>query len=263
MIPLAEQNVLKQRFARDLQNRVRVDFFGQKHGGMYVPGRIDRSAVCDDVRKLLHELASLNLRISLTAHDTDDDTETARALGVQAVPAIVLRGQTNRPVRYYGNPRVKQFLAFVEALLMVAHGKPALQPETTRTLRKLRSDVSVKVFVTPACEHSPVAVLNTLRLSLESSHVKLEVFDVSVFPETIGPFFVQATPMTVFNDQYAIAGVIDEVNLAEDVLTTAQGGEPGKGGDPKRLTPLPRPQPRQQQQQRGPRTSPGGLYIPR
>ena len=263
MIPLAEQNALKQRFARDLQNRVRVDFFGHKPVSVYIPGRIDRSAVCKDVNKLMHELAGLNLRIAVTSHDIDDDAATAESMGVQRVPAIVVRGQANRPLRYFGNPRMKQFLAFVESLLMVAHGKPNLEPETLKTVRKLRSDVAVKVFVTPACQHSPLAVLTALRVALESSHVKLEVYDVSTFPELITPFHVQATPLTVFNDQYAIPGVIDEGNLSDDILTTAQGGEPSRGGDPKRLTPVAPPRPRQQSQQRGPRTSPGGLIIPR
>ncbi len=175
VIPLKEQELLKQRFARELQSRVRVDFFGQKAANVYVPGRIDRSAVCADVAKLLHELAALNLRIGLTVHDIDDDAAGAEALGVERVPAIVLRGQTNRAVRYFGNPRMKQFLAFVEALLMVAHGKPNLQPETAKTLRKVRSDVTLKVFVTPACAHSPLAVLNAVRLALESTHVKVDV----------------------------------------------------------------------------------------
>lgn len=263
MIPLTEQNILKQRFARELQNRVRIDFFGQKPAGVYVPGRVDRSAVCTDVRKLLQELAGLSLRISLTVHDIDDEPEAAAALGVQHVPAIVLRGANNRPVRYYGNPRMRQFLALVEALLLIAHGKPTFQPDVLKSLRKLRSDVSLRLFVMPHCTYSPLAIVTALRLALESAHVKLEVFDVSTFPETIQPYGIVATPQTVFDDQYAIPGVIDEAMLIEDLLTRAQGGEPSRGGDPKRLTPLPRPQPRQQQQQRGPRTSPSGLIIPR
>ena len=241
---------------------MRVDFFGQKPSGVFVPGRIDNSAACEDVRKLLHELAALNLRISLTTHDIDDDTAAAKSLGVERAPAIVLRGQTNRAIRYFGNPRMKQFLTFVESLLLVANGQPSLQPDTIKTLRKLRSDVSVKVFVTPSCTFSPLAAVTAVRLALESVHVKLDVYDVTVFPEMIGPFFVRATPMTVFNDQYAIPGVIEEASLAEDVLAAAQGSEPSRGGDPKRLTPLAPPRPQQPRQQ-GPRTTAGGLYIPR
>jgi alkyl hydroperoxide reductase subunit AhpF len=262
MIPLKQQDILKLRFARELQGSVRLDFFGQKPRGMFVPGRIDNSAACEDVRKLLHELAALNFRISLTTHDIDDDPETAKVMGIERVPAIVLRGANDRPVRYFGNPRLRQFVTFVEAMLLVANGKANLQPETLKTLRRLRSDVSLKVFVSPACDHSPQAVVTALRLALESARIRLDVYDVAQFPDLIGRFYVAATPFTVFNDEYAIPGVIDEANLAEDVLAAAQGSQPAKGGDPKRLTPIALPRPRAQQPQ-GQRTTSSGLIIPR
>ena len=129
MIPLKEQELLKQRFARDLHSRVRIDLFGEKSRSVYLPGRGDNSAMSEDVRKLLHELAGLSLRISLTTHDIDDDAEAAETLGVLRAPGIVLRGATNRALLYYGNPRMRQFIAFVEALVLVAGGKGNL-PET-------------------------------------------------------------------------------------------------------------------------------------
>src|SRR5690606_12056836 len=95
MIPLREQELLKLRFARELQTRVRVDFFGEKPLPVVVPGRVDNSAASEDTRKLLQELAALNLRISLTPHDIDADAETASAMGVSMAPAIVLRGPAN------------------------------------------------------------------------------------------------------------------------------------------------------------------------
>lgn len=263
MIPLKEQDLLKQRFARDLHSRVRMDFYGQKPTSVFIPGRIDHSGACEDIRKLMHELASLNPRINLATHDIDDEAADAQAAGVQWAPAIVLRGATNRPIRYYGNPRIKQFLAFVEALILVAHGKPNLQSETVKTLRKLRSDVALRVFVAPACAYSPLAVVTTLQMALESPRVRLDIVDISTFPEMIAPFSVRATPLTVFNDQYGIPGVIEEGNIANDVLTAAQGNEPAMGGDPRRLTPVATPESRQQQSQQGPRTTPSGLIVPR
>jgi glutaredoxin-like protein len=264
VIPLKEQAVLKERFARELQNRVRIDFFGQKPAGVFVPGRDDNSAVCEEVRKLLQELASLNLRINVSVHDIDAEAEAARAAGVFRAPAIVLRGPANRPIRYYGHPRGKQFTTFVEALVLVAHGKANLQPETTKTLRKLRQDVDLKVFVTPLCAYSPVGVITALQMALESPRVKLDVIDVTVFPDAVARYMVRATPQTAFQDQYVIAGVIDEDRLALNILEAAQGAEPSHGGDPKRLTPLMPPQPRPQPQQaQGPRQTASGLIIPR
>jgi len=264
VIPLKEQAVLKERFARELQNRVRIDFYGQKPSGVFVPGRIDNSAVSEEARKLLQELAALNLRISVTVHDIEADPEAAAAARVFRAPAIVLRGPGNRPIRYYGHPRGKQFVAFVEALLLMANGKGGLQPDTAKTLRKVRQDVDLKVFVTPTCNYSPISVITALRMALESSHVKLDIIDVSVFPDVIASYVVRATPHTAFQDQYVISGVIGEDRLALNILEAAQGAEPSHGGDPKRITPVPLPQARPQQQQApGPRQTASGLIIQR
>src|SRR5690606_21714880 len=119
---------------------VRVDFFSRKPSPIFIPGRED-CAACDDVRKLLRELAGLNLRIAFTEHDLDDDPETAKQFGIDKAPAIVLRGPSNRPIAYFGSPISRQFTAFVELLIIAARNAPGLQPDTVKTLRKLRSDV--------------------------------------------------------------------------------------------------------------------------
>lgn len=259
MIPLKDQDALKQRFARDLSSRVRVDYFTQKPSPIYVPGR-EECVDCENVRKLLHELAALNLRINLTQHDIEDEPDVARDMGIAIVPGIVLRGKANPALRYFGTPAGRQFATFVEMLLMTARDVPPLQAETVKTLRKLRSGVRLKVFVTPNCLHSPQMVLPAAHMALLSPNVSLDVIEVTHFPALVQRFYVRATPLTVFNDQYAIPGVIEEGNLAQDLLQTAQGQQPSKGGDPKKLTMLAPPQP--QQQQRRPASS-SGLILPR
>jgi len=72
VIPLRDQQVLRERFLRELTSRVRVDYFTQKPLSVYVPGRSD-CAYCEDVRVLMEEVASLSERITLTTHDIDHD----------------------------------------------------------------------------------------------------------------------------------------------------------------------------------------------
>ena len=261
MIPLKDQAALKQRFARDLNARVRLDFFSLKPSPIIIPGRSD-CATCEDVRKLLQELAGLNLRIKLTQHDVDEEPEVTRDMGIDKVPAIVLRGPANRPLRYFGSPAGRQFAAFVETMLLVAGGKPELQPDTVKALKRLRSDAGVKLFVTTTCVHSPLMAFTLARLAMHSANVKLDVIEVAEFPDLIQRFYVRATPMTVFNDEYAVLGLMDEATLVHNLLLAAQGQTPDKGGDPQKLTPVTPPRPQQQPQQRHP-TSSSGLILPR
>ena len=76
MIPLQDQEFLKQRFTQDLPNRVRIDFFSQRPSPIYIPGR-QECAFCSETQTLMQEIAALSNRIALTEHDIDADAKLA------------------------------------------------------------------------------------------------------------------------------------------------------------------------------------------
>ena len=91
MIPSRTRRPCKQRFARDLPSRVRIDFFSQKPSPIFIAGRAE-CVTCEDVRKLMRELAGLTDKVSLTTFDIETDKAWADQLGVDKVPG-------NRPPR--------------------------------------------------------------------------------------------------------------------------------------------------------------------
>jgi glutaredoxin-like protein len=258
MIPLKDQETLKQRFTRDLASMVRIDYFAQKPSPIFIAGRQD-CVTCEDVRRLLEELAHLSPRISLTQHDLDAEPEIARSLGVELVPGVVVRGRLNRPLRFFGSPAGRQFPAFIETLILASRTEALLKPETIKALTRLKTDVAIRVLVTPACPFSPAVALTAVRFALHSVRVKAEVVAVTEFPTLVQRYAVPAVPLTIFNERFAVPGGLDEASLARNILLVTEGKQPG-GGDPRALTPFPAPQTQQQQQ---PRVSPGGLVIPR
>ena len=56
MIPLRDQQNLRDRFRVELTSRVRIDYFTQKPSSFFIPGRSD-CAYCEDVRVLMEEIA--------------------------------------------------------------------------------------------------------------------------------------------------------------------------------------------------------------
>ena len=52
MIPLREQEYLRERFARELEGKVKIDYFTQRPSPIYLPGR-EECATCEDTRKML------------------------------------------------------------------------------------------------------------------------------------------------------------------------------------------------------------------
>lgn len=261
MIPVGELNRIRARFSR-LTSRVRIDFFTfLKESELAVAGR--ECAHCDDIQAMLEDLAAVSTRVALTVHDVEADVELAGKLGVDKIPAIVIRGQTNRAVRYFGSPSQKQFPVFIETLLTASSGATELEAETLRLLRKLRTDVSVRVLVTPNCTFSPAMAFNALRFGLQSTRVKVDVIDVTQFPALLQQIGIPAVPLTIVNDAYATPGVLAESDMAQAILQAAEGEDVSVVSRPNTVTVLARP--RQQQQRRqppGPRRTPGGLILP-
>lgn len=148
MIPLRDQEFIRQRFAEGLRGRVRVDLFTQKPSAIFIPGR-EECLTCKDTQTLLEELAALSDRITLTVHEFADEREEARRLGIERVPGIVVRGQLNRPLKFYGIPAGNEFANFIETIVLASLPDPGVSKETVRRLKKMRHPVTATVFVTP------------------------------------------------------------------------------------------------------------------
>ena len=262
MIPLRDQEFLRQRFERELKNRLRIDLFTQKPSPIFIPGR-EECAYCEDVRALVDELASLSNRIALTVHDFAAAKEKAAELGVDKVPAVVLRGPANRPVRFFGLFSGTEFPNFIEVLIDVAKGSVDLQPETVRQLRRLKTDIQLQVLVTTQCPFCPPLVRTAVKFGLQSVRVKVSVVEIAEFPKLGQRFVVRAVPTTVIGEKLALPGSMDETSLVQNILRVAEGkplsSEMKTGAatpiDPAVFQHQPQPQPRA--------SAAGGLILPR
>jgi len=260
VIPLRDQQNLRDRFRVELTSRVRIDYFTQKPSSIFIPGRSD-CAYCEDVRVLMEEIASLSERITLTTHDVDQELAVAKGFGVDKVPGIVIRGQTNRPIRYFGVPAGTGFPGFIETLLDAARGTVTLQPATTKQLRKLKSDVHLQVLTTPTCPYSPLVARIAAKMALSNVHIKLDVVEVGEFPQMAQRYGVRATPTTIVNDEAALPGAMDEALLLENIFRIVEGKPITRP-----QTPLPasafQPQTQEQQGQPKQTVTASGLIVP-
>lgn len=260
MIPLRDQELLRQRFQRELPNRIRIDYFTQKRSSIIIPGRQD-CVFCEEVQTLMEEIASLSDRVTLTIHDLSNAEALAKELGVDKVPGSVVRGQANRPVRYFGLPSGSQFPGFIETLIDASRGGVDLLPETVKQLRKLKSDIKLQVLMTPACAYSPAVARTAAKLALQSVRIKVDVVEVSEFPAIVHGYSVRATPTTVIQEKTVLPGAMDEPALVQSIMRVAEGKPIPGGGRPGAAT-IFDPAPQQPQQ---PRTvaGPSGLILPR
>ena len=148
MIPLKDQEAIREKFARELLGPVKIDYFTQKELSITVPGR-EPCTYCQPTREMLQELAALSDLISLRVHNLDHEREAAAKFGVERIPGIVLRGRGGATLKFYGMPGGTEFPAFLDTIVDISRNEVLFSEQSVKSLRKLKQDLRVRVFVTP------------------------------------------------------------------------------------------------------------------
>lgn len=255
MIPLKEQDAIRQKFAMELIAPVKIDYFTEKESKLDVPGK-SPCPYCKPTQNMLQELAALSDLISLRVHYMDEAAEERAMFGIERVPATVLRGRKGHFVKYYGIPGGTEFPAFLESIVDISRDEVLLSPESAQALEELEKDVSVRVFVTPTCGYCPQMMQSVYQMALITDKVHAEVYEVNEFPDLAEQYKVEAVPLTVINESVSIPGALPEQQLVEQVIKTAESTKPPPG-----VVAPGAPETPPQSIKRGERRS-SGLYIP-
>jgi len=237
MIPERERNAIQQRFDAGLAGRVRIDYFTQRPSPIVVPGR-DECRFCAEVEGALRDIAALHRKIALSVHEFSEERAAASKLGVQRVPCTVIRGQANRALRFYGLPGGAQFPVLVETIIMASQPGVRLGREAAARLKRLREPVQLSVFVTPVCPYSASMASVALDMALADAQVRVEVVEISEYPELVKRFGVTATPTTVIDGRLVLRGEVDADALAGYVLASTEPSAMVRTIDAGPLTPF-------------------------
>jgi glutaredoxin-like protein len=206
---------------------------------------------------MLQELAALSDLISLRVHSFEDDREEAAKYGIERVPGIVLRGRDGATFKFYGMPGGSEFPGFLDTIVDISRNEVLFSGESVKLLRKLKKDVRVKVFVTPACPYCPMMARAAFQMALVNPRIKAEVIEVNEFPTLAQRYNVTAVPLTVIEDRIAIPGAVPEKALVEQVLKAAQSPA-AQPSDVRGPTSAPEQRPPPGEERRGK----GGLILP-
>jgi glutaredoxin-like protein len=221
MIPLKDQDAIRQKFSEELIDQVKIDFFTEREVNLDVAGRTP-CLYCKPARELLTEVAGLSDGvISLRIHYFDDNPPEKATFGIERIPAIVLRGRANRPVLFYGMPGGTEFAAFLESIVDISRGELLLSEASVQTLEALPNDINVKVFVTPTCQYCPGMMRLAFQLGLASDRIKAETIEVNEFPEIVDHYKIQAVPLTVINEGKPMPGLMQEGQIIEAITKAA------------------------------------------
>ena len=104
---------------------------------------------CPQARALVEEVAALSDQVTLQVLNFITDREEAARLGVDKVPATVVLGAKEVPLRSYGVASGYEFATLLEAMSLAASGDSGLPAPVRARLAQVTDPILLQVFVTP------------------------------------------------------------------------------------------------------------------
>jgi len=211
LIPDERREQIRNQLAEALVNPVRLIMFTEEL----------ECQSCVQTKQLITELAGLNDKILAEVHDFIADAELAKQYGVDKVPAIVILGQKDYGVRFYGLPYGYEFQTLMSTLATVSQGKTDLSEETKAKLHAMNIPVHIQVFVTLTCPHCPAAAAMAHKFAVENDLIRADVIDLNEFPQLAIKYSVMGVPKIVVNEKIEFVGAVPENMFLEHVLLGA------------------------------------------
>jgi glutaredoxin-like protein len=212
LIPEEHKEHLEEELKENLEKPVKIVVFTQETECPY----------CAQTRSLIEELAALNSKISVEVYDFLADSAKAKEYGVDKVPAVIIVGEKDYGIRFYGLPYGYEFQTLLEAVISVSRGRTALSENVRDKLKIITAPVQIQVFVTLTCPYCSAAAILAYKFAMENDFIRADVVDVSEFPHLGLKYGVMGVPKTVINERVEFIGAVPEEVLLEHVLLAAR-----------------------------------------
>jgi glutaredoxin-like protein len=104
---------------------------------------------CPETEALIKAVAELSERLKLEIYNLQVDREKASTYNVIRVPALIIEGDRDYGIRYYGIPAGYEFASLLEDIVAVGKRESGLSESSKEKVHALTDPLNLKVFVTP------------------------------------------------------------------------------------------------------------------
>ncbi len=191
-----------------LNKEVKLVMFTQELECMY----------CRETRTLLEELVETSNKLKLEVYNFVIDKDKAELYGVDKIPAIVmLEGDKDFGIRYYGIPSGYEFASLLEDIKMVGTGEVDLSEDIIERVKLIDKDVHLQVYVTPTCPYCPRAVITAHKFAYLNPKIKADMVEATEFPHLSRKYNVMGVPRTIINENDFVEGAVPEEILLDKI----------------------------------------------
>ncbi len=209
----AERAQIRQQFEA-IEGPLKLEYFHQSPRRVMVPGRPDRPS-CEVAKELYEEIASLSDQITLTIYEHEDAPEQVARRDIVDVPCVLIRGELNRPLRFYGAPNGHLLVAMIRAMVLASTRQAKPSAQMKRALGKLRRPTRLRMFGSVLDPNSGQAALAACAATLLSPKLQTDVFAIEEFAEIAARSGVDALPAMFIDDRLFAAGFVEPLSMVE------------------------------------------------
>lgn len=209
----SERAQIRQQFAA-IEGPLKLEYYHQSPRRVMVPGRPDKPS-CELAKELYEEIAELSDQISLTIYEHEESAEQVKRRDIVDVPCVLIRGELNRPLRFYGAPNGHLLVAMIRAMVLAAARQAKPSVKMKRVLRKLRRPTRLRLLGSAHDQTAGQAALAACAAALLSPKLQADVFAIEEFAEIAARSGVTALPALFIDDRLFAQGLIEPMELVE------------------------------------------------
>lgn len=209
----SERAQIRQQFGA-IEGPLKLEYYHQSPRRVMVPGRPEKPS-CELAKELYEEISALSDHISLTIYEHEESEEQAKRRDIVDVPCVLIRGELNRPLRFYGAPNGHLMVAMIRAMVLAStrQAKPAVRMK--RALGKLRRPTRLRLLGSASDPIAGQAALAACSVALLSPKLQTDVFAIEEFSDIGARSGVTALPALFIDDRLFAAGLVDPLELVE------------------------------------------------
>ena len=212
LIPDENKEHLRSEFKEKMEKLVKIIVFTHEVECKF----------CAETKQLIQEVAELSDKIKVETYDLVANADKAKEFDVDKAPALVITGEKNYGVRFFGLPYGYELQTLIEAIINVSRGKTDIPDKTKEMLKEIKTPVHIQVFVTLTCPYCPIVGGIAHKFAIENDLIKADVIDGGEFPDLALKYGVMGVPKTVINEKIEFMGVLPEDLFFEHILLATQ-----------------------------------------
>jgi glutaredoxin-like protein len=210
------KETLKKKLGEGVEGKVKLVMFTQEIECHF----------CADTRQMVDELAQLSPNIEAEIYDFIEDGKLAKSYGVKKIPAIVMLGDKDYGIRFYGIPSGYELVSFVEAMVDVSRGSTDLSEDIKKKLADVEKKVHIQVLVTPTCPYCAMAVRTAHKFAIENENITADMVEIVEFPDIAQRYSAMSVPKIVINDNVDFVGAQPPDKFMDEIIKALQSDSP-------------------------------------